>query len=168
MGLLTRLRMEFESFFGLNSGAADYDGNAQVKFPPMDLRWPDGSTASKANLAWSDYEVTLNTATTRSLDLRSLPSITGGTLTFAEIRAIGIYVKSVQAADALLFAKGAANGFTGFGSAFSMVVQRGSWVWLVCPLDGEYPTGAADKVLDITNSSGGTVTYSLVIVGTAS
>lgn len=167
MGLLTRLRMEFESFFGVNAEAADYEGVIRPKITPLDVRWVDGTSSNKANRAWSDYGATLAAAGTRNLDLRALTNVFGAAVTMAEIRAVGIYVRDTADTDHLDFAKGASNGFTGFGTNFSMRVQRGTWIWLVCPLDGEYPTGASDKVLDITNNSAATVTYDLVVIGTA-
>lgn len=167
MGLLTKLRLEFDAVFGVNAEAADYEGVVRPKITPLDERWVSGTAGSKADRAWGDYGATLAASATRNLDLRALTNALGASISMTEIRAVGLYVRNVASTDSLDIAKGASNGFTGFGASFSMRVQRGTWVWLVCPVDGEYPTGASDKVLDITNNSAAEVTYDIVVIGTS-
>ncbi len=169
MGLLTRLRMEFEGLFGITAENGDYAGNVRLRFPQLDERWVAGTTEGKANLGWSDYEAEIADGATRNLDLRALTGPLGSTLTMVEVRAIGIFVRNEDspATPELTIAKGASNGFTGLGAAFSVKIKGGTWFWLVCPKDGKISTGASDKVLDISNASGATVTYSLVVIGTS-
>lgn len=162
MGQISRFK---DSLFVSQSISGDYGGGAyQSGFPDFDQYWSSGTGSSQADLFWEDIGVTLATATTRNLDLRALTSGPGGsTVDMREIRYFAMRCRDF----ALLIAKGAANGFTGFGSAFSLVIPAGMWFRLVDPTDGKVPTGAADKVLDITNSSGSTATYDLLIVGTS-
>lgn len=160
MGLRTVFRVLFDFEF---SDDGDYLGVLRSGFANPDLLLANGATAGKANVPYSDVGVTLADGATRNLDLRNLTGPKGGALLFAEVRLLAIRCRD----GALTFAKGASNGWTGLGSSWTIKLPSGSWTYLVCPTDGVLSTGAADRVIDITNNSGGTVTYDLVVVGTA-
>ncbi len=157
MGLLTTIKTSITWALGLSG---DYLGAVRQAFPDLDLRWGSGTGSSQADQPWADIGATLANSATRNLDLRALTGQSGATLTMAEVRMIRI-TSDVD----LTIAKGASNGWTGLGASFSMLVVGGGTYILVNPTNGKMATGASDKVLDITNSSGGTATYSIEVIG---
>ncbi len=90
-----------------------------------------------------------------SIDLTSLPdengTATAVTLTGLKIATMVLRNKSTNA-NPITIAKGASNGFTGFGSAFSIVLQVGEKVTLECQALAAAVSGSV-KVLDITGTA---------------
>lgn len=167
MGLLTNLRAVIDSVWSFTAGGiVDAGGSRGVAFPPLDVRWASGSSNNEANAAAPLYEQTIATGATDTIDLNSIAMIFGTTTAFAEVRAIGIYVHNNAATDALTIGKGATNGWTGLGASWTVTLQRGTHLILACPIDGEYAVSGSNKTIDIANSSGATVTYSVFVIGT--
>lgn len=148
------------------AGAAeDYAGDLSAVIPLMDLLWPSGTDASELDAFWCDYQRTILGSATQNLDLKALAGGPHGTVDFVEVRAILLYVP-LTAPGAITFAEGASNGWDALGSGWTFTLQPGTYSRpLVCPVDGAYPTGAADKVIDITNGSASPSSYSICILG---
>lgn len=160
MGLRTSLKVQFDCKY---QSAVDYNATFEATMPGIpDFVWPDGTVVNTADQVYADVGVTLATATTRNLDLRSLITPRGASQQFADVRLIMIRCRDY----ALTFAKGASDGWTGLGSAWTMTLPAGTWFCLSNPTDGAMVTGASNKVIDITNASGSTATYDVIVVGT--
>lgn len=152
--------------------SADTDNNvssSRANFEALELLWSDGSDNDEFNLFWCDAERSVASAATDDLDLRNLAaagSPTGAALLMAEIRAIFIVAARANTTT-LTLEPGAANGWTALGAALSYDLKPGSIHRLANGKDGQHPTTATDKVLSITNGSGATATYGILILGTA-
>ena len=160
MGLRTALKVQFDCKY---QTSADYNTSFEATMPGIpDFVWPDGTVLNTSDQVYADIGVTLATATTRNLDLRSLVTPLGAAQIFAEVRLIMIRCRDY----ALTFEDGAANGWTGLGNGWKLIPPAGTWLCLANASDGRLPTTASDKVIDITNASGSTATYDIIIVGT--
>lgn len=161
MGTLrTALKVQFDCKYRTD---VDYNATYEATMPGIpDFVWPDGTVLNTADQVYADVGVTLATASTRNLDLRSLVTPLGVSQQFVEVRLIMIRCRDY----ALTFANGASNGWTGLGSAWTLTLPAGTWMCLANPLDAKMPTTASDKVIDISNASGSTATYDVIIVGT--
>jgi hypothetical protein len=161
MGQISRIK---DSLVVSQSQSGDLVGQYLSGFPELDLYLGSGTAANQADLFWTDISVSILTATTRNLDLRALTNGPGGAaVDLREIRGIWFRARDF----ALTLAVGAANGWTALGALFSIVPPAGTWFRVVNPTDGVLPTGAANKVLDLSNASGSTATYDLLIIGTS-
>ena len=133
------------------------------------LRWLNGTAADTADLIFHD-ERTLTASGTEDLDLAgSLSSAFGATLTFAELRLIVVYA-STGNTNNVVVSRPASNGVPLFSAASDAipVPPGGMFLWS-CPADGKIAvTAGTGDLITITNSSSGTsVTYDVVIVGTS-
>lgn len=159
------MRGSFKESFAVEyipGSTGDSTGKLAAQHPFLDVLWGDGTTVSKFDDWWSDYNQTLATATDRDLDLRSLASGPRGTVTFAEIR--GILFKTDT--DMTLTVHPTTNPWVSLGAAFSILVGAGTSFRYLCPTDGKLPVGNTNKVLRLKNETLGTATYSIVILGT--
>ena len=132
----------------------------------------DGTGADQADKIWHDNR-TLAGAASDDLDLNALTnSIFGSTVTinFAKVKAIVIKNKSTTAGDELKVGDAATNPFVGpFAGDVDAVVEVGadSVLVLASLKDGWTVTGGSSDVLRINNPNAGSVTYDIVIIGTA-
>jgi hypothetical protein len=139
------------------------NSSVAVAIPPFDFDWTSGTSSNQADQPWCRKSKALSNAAVDSWDLRALTSAPGGaTMNMTEVRYIGLRMIS---GTSLLVAKGASNGFTGLGSAFSIVLKPGMVVWIADPTDGAHATGASDKVIDIT--AAGACVYDIAVIGTS-
>lgn len=101
------------------------------------------------------FELTL-TAGAVTLDLTAITGPDAGTISYSgkKIRAIKFRAKSTSA-GAFTIAKGASNGYTGFGSAFSVTLPAnaagGAWFMFYDAGGGTAVSGTV-KTLDITGT----------------
>ncbi len=99
---------------------------------------------------------------TGTIDLTSLPDDNGTpavvTLTGLRIATMKLRNKSTNA-NAITVAKGASSGFTGFGSAFSIVLQVGEEVSLLCQ-NLAAAVSAGVKTLDVTGTGSQVLEFS--------
>jgi hypothetical protein len=143
----------------------DFIGQLKANFPELDLSWPDGTADDEADKHWCDAARSILTGANDDLDLKALANGPGGaTVNLVEIRAIFV-VASRNNTTTLTLTKGAADGWTGPGANWSLDLKPGASLRLCDGKDGQYPTGAADKVLRVTNGAGATATYAILIVG---
>lgn len=91
------------------------------------------------------------TAGAATIDLTSVATSRGRTMTYSglKIRAIRLYNPSTNAS--ITVAKGASNGYTGFGSAFSIVLRPGYEVTIYDGGNGVAVSGSV-KTLDISGT----------------
>lgn len=127
--------------------------------------YTDGSTANKAQQIWTDNR-TLTTTTTETLDLTALAGGAFGTINFSKIKEILIQISTATAGYRLLVGGGATNPFTAFldsVTAKKYIGASGQW-HDSNPVDG-YTVDGANKILSIENPSGGSITYTITIIG---
>lgn len=132
----------------------------------------DGTGVDQADKIWHDTR-TLATATNDDLDLNALTnSIFGSpvTINFAKVKAIIIKNKSTTSGDELKVGAAGTNPFVGpFAGVTTAIVEVGadSVLVLTSLKDGWTVTGGSSNVLRINNPNAGSVTYDIVIIGTA-
>lgn len=132
----------------------------------------DGASAGQANVAYWNTD-TLTASSSDSLDLAgSLEDPFGNTLTFARIKAL-IVTADPDNTNNVLVGGAASDAVTSlFGDATDVAVVRpgATLAWIAGPADatGYTVTAATADLLKIANSGSGTsVTYSVVVIGTA-
>lgn len=133
------------------------------------LTWTSGTAASTADLMFSDTR-TINASSNEDLDLAgSLTGPLGTTLTFVELRLLMISAATGNTNNVRV-TRPASNGVPLFLAASDGidVPPGGTFLWL-CPADGKVTvTAATGDLINVANSSSGTsVTYDVVIIGTS-
>ena len=154
---------------------ADYQGSNDLGTPKFPLNYninsalATGTGASQADLLFSDQR-TLSASGTEDLDLAgSLTDPLGATLTFVKIKAIIIKAASGNTNDVEV-KPATSNGFTGpFNDASdTLVIPAGGMIALTAPVSGWAVTAGTGDLLTITNGSSGTsVTYDIILIGTS-
>ncbi len=131
--------------------------------------WTNGTTVDKADLVFSDTR-TIAASSNEDLDLAgSLSSVYGSTLTFAEVRAV-LVVAATGNTNNVRLTRPASNGVPLFLAASDGIdIPPGGFFYWACPADGKVAvTAGTGDLLNVANSSSGsTVTYDVVIVGTS-
>src|SRR4051812_36623193 len=127
-----------------------------------------GTATGKADVCWSDTR-TVTASGTDALDLAgSLTGLLGGTLTIVKLKAL--YVKAAAAnTNNCRLNRPASNGVPLFLAASDGIdiLPGGVFLW-VAPGAGVTVTAATGDLINIDNSSSGTsVTYDVIIVGTS-
>jgi len=129
----------------------------------------NGTGASNADLMFHDTR-TVTASGTDALDLAGgLTNEFGSTLTFVELRAVKVTASSSNTNNVRVN-RPASNGvplFLAAGDGID-IPPGGTFLWC-CPADGKVTvTAATGDLLNIDNSSSGTsVTYDVVIIGTS-
>lgn len=129
----------------------------------------NGTSTSAADRLFHDQR-TLTASGTEDLDLAgSLSNAFGSTLTLVELRAVLITASSANTNNVVL-SRPASNGVPLFSAAGDAIAipPGGVFLW-ACGADGKVTvTAGTGDLLTVTNSSSGTsVTYDVVIVGTS-
>ena len=130
--------------------------------------YTDGTGSGKAQLCFHTKR-TLLTTPNETLDLRALTGDLGaafGTYTFSKVKAILISIDTATTGYRLEVGAAAGNQFIGpIKTATDIVVVPASGRWLQeSPVDG-WVVNAGCKDLLISNPSGGSVTYRIVVIG---
>lgn len=148
----------------LASVTADFNS-----LPKTEITLTPGTSSGNADLIFMDTR-TLAASATENLDLAgSLTDPLGATLTFVTIKAI--YVKAASANTNNVVVGGAgSNTLLGiFSDATDKIVVKpgGVFMW-VAPATGATVTASTGDILLVANSSSGSsVTYDIVIIGTS-
>lgn len=133
------------------------------------LELANGTGANSADLMFHDQR-TLAASGTENLDLAgSLTNGFGATLTFVEVRAILVTAASGNTNNVVV-SRPASNGVPLFSAASDAIpVPPGGLFMWACGADGAVAvTAGTGDIITITNSSSGTsVTYDVIIVGTS-
>lgn len=133
------------------------------------LTWTNGTTVDKADLIFSDTR-TINASSNEDLDLAgSLSSVYGATLTYVELRAILISASTANTNNVRV-TRPASNGVPLFLAASDGIdVPPGGFFFWACPADGKVTvTASTGDLINVANSSSGSsVTYDVVIIGTS-
>lgn len=129
----------------------------------------DGTGSGQADLVWAD-ERTLSASATENIDLAgSLTDIAGATLTFAKIKAI-LIIASRGNTNNVVVGGAASNTFVGpFADATDKIsLKPGQMMMIGGPGTGWTVTASTGDILLIANSSSGTsVTYKIIVIGTS-
>ncbi len=132
-------------------------------------RLTSGTGADQADLMFADTR-TLAASATENLDLAgSLTDAFGATLAFAKIKAIIVQAAAANTNDVVV-GGAASNAFTGplGGTDPTVAARPGGAIVLFAPATGWTVTAGTGDILKVANSSSGTsVTYSIVIIGTS-
>lgn len=114
---------------------------------------------------YSSGRLTLSSGT-GTLNLTSLPDANGvaAAVTFDGLKPQVAKFRNLSTnANAITIAKGASNGYTGFGSAFSMTLQPGDeWTFKGNDNSGVTDVSSTVKNLDITGTGSQVLEFSLV------
>lgn len=126
----------------------------------------DGAGADQAGMVFTDTR-TLSASATEDLDLAaSLIDAFGATITFATIKGIHVYAASANTNDVQV-QRASANGVPLFMAADDGVALGPDASMTVVDPNGFTVTAGTGDLLTLTNSSSGTsVTYTVVILGT--
>lgn len=128
-----------------------------------------GTGAGQADRVFHDQR-TINASSNEDLDLAgSLTDPFGATLTFVELRAILIYAATGNTNNVRV-TRPASNGVPLFLAAGDGIdVPPGGLFQWACPADGKVTvTAGTGDLINVANSSSGTtVTYDVVIIGTS-
>lgn len=154
---------------GTYTGANDL-GTVSFSFNERGLnRLTEGTTANKADKLFSDTR-TLTASSTENLDLAgTLTDPFGTTVTFATVKAIYVQA-STSNTNNVCVGGAASNGFVGpFADATDkMCVKPGGVLLITAPATGWTVTASTGDILLVANSSSGSsVTYDVVIIGTS-
>jgi hypothetical protein len=142
-----------------------YTGADIAAWPELDEAWTEGTTGSKSDRYWCSIGATVATATDVDIDLTSLASGPGGaTVTLAEVRAVFLRNRSTNSTTLTIKGSGATNPWVAWGAAL-MLVPVGATFRMVSPVDASLAVSGGSKVIRITNSSGATNTYDILIIG---
>ena len=145
-------------------GTATHSGNWTPSYV-----FTDGTGENQAKSVFAD-ERTLTASSTENLDLAgALTDVFGNTITFTKVKALIVQAASGNTNDVLV-GGAASNGFISWvGDATDIVkVKPGGTFAIVAPdATGLAVTAGTGDILKIANSSSGTsVTYKIVVVGT--
>lgn len=128
-----------------------------------------GTGANQADLMFADQR-TLSASATENLDLAGgLTDAFGTTLTFAKIKAIMVRAAPGNTNDVVI-GGAASNAFVGpfGGTTPTVAVKPGGFLLLFAPATGWTVTASTGDILKVANSSSGTsVTYDVVLIGTS-
>ncbi len=130
----------------------------------------NGTGSSAADPMFHDQR-TLAASGTEDLDLAGALTnpLTGAAMTFVELRALMITAASTNTNNVRLI-RPASNGVPLFLAASDGIdiPPGGSFIW-ICPADGKVTvTASTGDLLNVANSSSGSsVTYDVVIIGTS-
>lgn len=117
-------------------------------------------TASSTPAATKVFEDNLAlSAGAYTIDLTSLTGVNGASVTFSGLTVRNILIRNKGAAS-MTFAKGATNGYTGFGSAFSLTIPAGG-VASIYNHTLSSAVGGSAKTIDVTGT--GTQTFDVII-----
>ena len=157
-----RIEGQFKNLLDLSTPVDAFTVSAAIQLA-------NGVGAAQADLLFHDQR-TLAASGTEDLDLAgSLSSPYGATLTFVELRAI-LFKAAATNTNNVRVTRPAANGVPLFLAASDGidVPPGGVFMWS-CPADGKVTvTAATGDLITVTNSSSGTsVTYDVVIIGTS-
>lgn len=133
------------------------------------LTWTNGTAADKADRIFHDQR-TIAASSNEDIDLAgSLSGAFGSTLTFVELRALMVKASSSNTNNVVV-ARASSNGVPLFSAASDAIIvpPGGVFLW-ACGADGKVAvTAGTGDLINISNSSSGTsVTYDIVIVGTS-
>lgn len=152
-----------------------YTGASALGAPSLDLtqealaQFKPGTGTGQADLAFADRR-TLTASSTENLDLAGvLTDSFGATLTFGHVKAIYIKAKTTNT-NSVVVGGAASNPFLGplGGTTPTLTIPPGGFLLLVHPGAGWAVTASTGDLLKIANgSSGSSVQYDVVIVGTS-
>ena len=130
----------------------------------------NGTTANKADKVFSDTR-TINASSAEDLDLAGgLTDAFGAAITFVEVRAVIIKAAAANTNDVVVGGDGTAPwaGMFADGSDKVHVKPGGLFAW-IAPDDGDGTvTATTADILQVANSSSGTsVSYDIIIIGTS-
>ena len=158
------------SIDALLSGSVDI-GTVQhaLAYGPA-IAFDDGTGANQINRVFADTR-TLTASSTEDLDLAGgLTDALGTTITLTKVRALLIRPAAANANNVLVGGATANQFSTPFGAGtHTLTVRPGGLLLMVAPdATGYAVTAGTGDLLKIANSSSGTsVTYDIVILGTA-
>jgi len=142
-------------------------GSVRAQWPQPDYDWPSGTSAGQADKHWCMVGKSLANAANDDIDLKALAatySPDGVAVALVEVRHFEIRARD---GDLTITTTGANDWLGLFALGDVINLKQGARLAFTCPTDGEYPVGAATKLIRISNNSGAAVVYDLLIVGTS-
>lgn len=148
----------------LASVVADFNS-----LPKTEITLTPGTSSGNANLIFMDTR-TLSASSTENLDLAGgLTDPLGATLTFVTVKAIYVNASSANTNNVVVGGAGSNTLLGIFSDATDKIIVKpgGVFMW-VAPATGATVTASTGDILLVANSSSGSsVTYDIVIIGTS-
>lgn len=155
------------------TGAIDLGGKSASATKNWSVQFADGAAAGQANVLWQDTR-TVAASGTDDIDLSGvLTDAFGGTITTAKIKSI-VVAAAPGNTNNVVVGGAAGNQFASiFGDATDKVVVRPGGVFALsvgaADLNAYAVTAGTGDMLRVANSGAGTsVSYDVIIIGTAS
>lgn len=116
--------------------------------PNLGVSLGPGTTPAVTAAALQTFSFTAGAVT---IDLTSLTGMNGAAVSLSALKGRGVVIYNPVGNASITVAKGASNGYTGLGSAFSIVIPAGGWFVFYDGGNGVAVSGS-DKTLDVTGS----------------
>jgi hypothetical protein len=149
-------------------GTSDHGSPASDELLAYSKSLLTGTGSSQADKVFSDQR-TIVASSSETLDLTALTDPFGVTLTFAKVKAI-LIVASANNTNDVVIGNAASNPFLGplAGTTPTITLKPGGAVLLTAPVGGWTVTDSSTDNLKVANSSSGSsVVYDVVIIGTS-
>lgn len=166
MALTSRITAQIDA---TESGTLDLGTKVAKIQAGIALALANGTADDQADMIWSDTR-TIAASGTDDLDLAgSLVGAFGNTLTFAKIKAIFVIADDGNTNNVVIGAAAATQFVGPFGAnTHTVAVRPGGFTAFAAPNAGWTVGAGATDLLRIANSSSGTsVTYKIIIIGTS-
>jgi hypothetical protein len=157
MGQSTRIR---ETVSVNVEPSVGFDGGVQAAVSPIDIFWPDGTTARSAD-RYGVESGTLAAEGTATLDLTAWNGPRGVDVGIADVRAL-----LIELSAPCTLAPGASNGWVGLGAAWTVTLQAGKYRF-ICGSDPSMPVSGTNKTILLTAGAGAAVDYQITAIGTS-
>lgn len=151
-----------------------YVGSGDISNPSQPINYlkrlylEPGTSSGQADTFFEDTR-TISASSSENLDLAaSLTDRFGNTLTFVKVKAILVYAASGNT-NSVNVGGAASNGFTApFADTTDIISVKPDGVFLWTYPTGSTVTASTGDILKVANSSSGTsVTYTILIIGTS-
>ena len=166
MALTSRITAQIDAS---ESGSLDLGTKTAKISAAIALALASGTADDQADMIFSDTR-TIAASSNDDLDLAgSLVGAFGNTLTFAKIKAIMVIADAGNTNNVVIGAAASAQFVGPFGANTHTIAVKPGGVFLIAiPDTGWTVTATSADILRIANSSSGTsVTYKLIIIGTS-
>jgi len=126
----------------------------------------NGTGSSQADVQWHDQRTLAGTSENIDLAGSLTSTLDSSTITFANVKAVLIKNNSTTATEQLTVGGASSNAWDTMITD-TVIVGPDGVCFLYSPIDGFAVTAGTGDILKITASSGDTITYDIVVIGTS-
>jgi len=158
----------FSGISASQTGPTDLASGSAAVNVPVSLALANGTGTNQVDRMFSDQR-TLTASTSEDLDLAGiLTDAFGVTITFVKVKAIWIKASSANTNNVVVGAASSADFVGPWSTDGTTSIPPGGSMLVSAPVSGWTVTATTADILKIANSSSGTsVIYNLVIIGTS-